>query len=110
MSNVMTTEERKALVRAADRKDFGLLLLAGFGVFVGGLGALGMFSAFALEDGGALFFSILAIAFGVVTFNLTFKKKPAFAANPIPVPAIVPVSKTVEETTSDKLKQYVSTK
>lgn len=109
MSNVITAEERKALVRAADRKDFGLLLLAGFGVFVGGLGALGMFSAFALEDGGALFFSLLAIAFGVVTFNLTFKNKPDFAAIPAPVSVPVPVVKTVEETTSDKLKEYVST-
>lgn len=108
MSNVMTVEERKALVRAADRKDFGLLLLAGAGVFVGGLGALGMFSAFALEDGGALFFSILAIAFGVVTFNVTFKKKPEFAAAPAPV--TISESKTVEETTSDKLKEYVNKK
>lgn len=74
-----TPDEQKAHAkRVAELKDFGLLIIAALGSIVAGIGALGIFSSMALEDGGALFFSLAAIVTGAVIFRVTYRNKPEF--------------------------------
>lgn len=53
---------------------FGLMLAALFSSIVAGIGVLGAVSAMALEDSGALFFSIAAITVGAIGFRVSLKR------------------------------------
>lgn len=60
--------------------DFGFLVLAVVSTIVAGIGALGIASAMVLEDGGALFLSLLPLVAGAVGFKISLKKHLAIEA------------------------------
>lgn len=64
----------------SEAADFGLLLLAAASSIIAGIGALGVASAMVLEDGGALFISLLPLVAGAVGFRISLKKHLAIEA------------------------------
>lgn len=106
----LTAAEQEAYIKSkSDLKDFGLLLIAALGSIIGGIGALGMFSSLALEDGGALFFSIAAIILGAVTYRIAFRNKPEFVPVKVTFPQEDKVfQETFEENVINRLQNYKS--
>lgn len=76
MSTDVSTTENTVIRTAtlAEGGSFGLMLAALFSSVVAGVGVLGAASAMHLEDGGALFFSVAAIALGAVGFKISLKR------------------------------------
>lgn len=60
----------------ADGGSFWLMLAALFSSSVASAGVLGAVSAMALEDSGALFLSVAAIAAGAIGFRVSLKSQP----------------------------------